>query len=52
MDDYRQRLLSYQTTMSLIRTMLSDGLISEDEYRKIDTIMSKRYGVSLSSIFR
>lgn len=52
MDDYRQRLISYQTTMSMIRKMLSDGLVSEDEYRQIDTIMSKRYGVSLSSIFR
>lgn len=52
LSDYRKQLISYQITMSMVRNMLSDGIISEEEYDKIDTIMAKKYGVSLFSIFR
>jgi len=33
----------YQTTMHVIRRMLREGLITPDEYRKIDTIFSEKY---------
>lgn len=52
MNEYRKHLISYQITMSMVRNMLSDGIISEEEYDKIDTIMTKKYGISLFSIYR
>lgn len=52
MDEMYQRLTAYQTAMSLARNMLRQGIISEDDYRKIDTIIAKKYGVSSCSIFR
>ena len=33
----------YQTTMHLARKMLTEGLISEDEYRQIDTMFREKY---------
>ena len=41
-EEFRNEKL-YQTTMHLARKMLSDGLISEDEYRQIDTIFTRKY---------
>lgn len=38
--------------MSLAMGMLHQGIISESEYTEIDTIMTKKYGLSLNSIFR
>ena len=36
-EDFRNEKL-YQTTMHLARKMLEEGIISEEEYRQIDTI--------------
>ena len=33
----------YQTTMSLVRKMFIDGIISEKEYCQIDTIFIEKY---------
>ena len=52
MDELYQRLTAYQTAMSLARNMLRQGIISEDDYRKIDTIIAKKNEVSSYSIFR
>lgn len=52
MDEMYQRLTAYQTAMSLARSMLRQGIICEDDYRKIDTIIAKKHGVSSCSIFR
>ena len=52
MSDYDKRLLAYQVAMALARSMRSKGLISAQEYAKIDTIIAKKYGISSCSIFR
>lgn len=52
MNELYQRLTDYQTAMSLARAMLRQGIISEDDYRKIDTIIAKKHGISSCSIFR
>ena len=52
MDELYQRLTAYQTAMSLARNMLRQGIISEDDYRKIDTIIAKKHEVSSCSIIR
>ena len=44
----------YQTTMHIARKMLNEGIISEEEYRQIDTIFLEKYkpvfGTLLSDI--
>jgi uncharacterized membrane protein len=52
MDEHRQHLIAYQTTMSIVRELLERGVITEDEYHKIDTIIAERHSISLCSIFR
>ncbi len=52
MDEFRQRVIAYQIAMTLARSMLSQGIITEEEYRKIDTIMAEKYSLSSGSIFR
>ncbi len=52
MDEYQKRLIAYQFAMSLARSMLSQGIITEEEYHKIDAIMTKRHGISPGTIFR
>lgn len=52
MPDLEQRQLAYQAAMALARRMLSKGLISEEQYAEIDTIIAKKYGISSCSIFR
>ena len=52
MDEYRQRLIAYQTTMSLVRELLMRGVITKGEYDKIDAIIAKRHAISLCSIYR
>ena len=49
MDNIRNVLL-YRTTMAAFKTMLKEGLISEEEYADIDTTMLQKYGLSLCSI--
>ena len=51
MDEYRNNLMCYQATMAVVQSMLNQGIIDKGEYRKIDTIMTKKYGVSLDTIF-
>ena len=52
-DDFRNEKL-YQTTMHMVRKMLDEGIISEEEYRQIDTIFIEKYkpvfGTLLSDI--
>ena len=52
MNDLCQRVIAYQIAMSVARSMLSQGIITEEEYRKIDTIMAEKYGLSSGTIFR
>lgn len=41
----------YQTTMHIARKMLSEGLISEDEYCQIDTIFLEKYQPIIGTLF-
>lgn len=49
-DDFQREKL-YQATMSMARKMLRDGLISEEEYRKIDTIFLEKYRPVFGTLF-
>ena len=52
--DEERRECLYQTTMSLVRRLLCDGVISEEEYCGFDTKMQEKYapvfGTLLSDI--
>ena len=49
MDFQSERM--YQATMSIARKMLRDGLISEDEYRQIDTMFIEKYKLKIGVLF-
>jgi len=51
-DEFFCNLAAYKAAMSLAKGMLHQGIITESEYAEIDTIMTKKYGLSLDSIFR
>ena len=50
--DKQIALMHYLTTMKIIENWLGDGLISKEEYEKIDTMMTKKFGISSSSVWR
>ena len=52
MSEYEEKLWNYQTAMAMARQMLSQGIITGQEYAKIDATIAKKYGVSSCSIFR
>ena len=51
MDDYLQRIVRYRIAMSMAKSMLNKGIITKEEYAKIDTIMTENAELSLDTIF-
>ena len=51
MDNYNERILAFRLAMSTANIMLKRGIISNDDYKKIQQVMAEKYGISLSSIF-
>lgn len=49
-DQFRNEM-RYRVTMSLARSMLEKGMISEEEYRKFDTIMLEKYHPIFGTLF-
>ncbi len=49
--DYYKALTSYKTSMKQAKTMFETGLISADDYSKIDTKLAQKYGINSCSIF-
>ena len=41
----------YQVTMSMVRKMLAEGLITEEEYRQIDTMFLEKYHPLFGTLF-
>ncbi len=46
-----RQLLQYRMAMSMARELVNRGIISEEEYAIIDTIMTKNAELSLDTIF-
>lgn len=44
-------LIAYRISLSLIDRLLTDGVITVSDRRKAYTIITKRHGLSLDSIF-
>ena len=51
-EDLRRRVISYRVAMSIIRGLVLDSTISEEEYVRNDTIIAQKYGLNSSTIFR
>jgi len=51
-EEYFAGILGYKSAMAQARLMLSKGIISEDEYAIIDTMMAEKYGLCSCSLFR
>lgn len=51
MDDYNERITAYRLAMSIADTMRKRGIISNNDYEKIRTVIAEKYGITLSSIF-
>ena len=49
-DEFRNEKL-YQTTMHLAKKMLEEGVVSEEEYRRIDTIFLEKYKPVFGTLF-
>lgn len=45
-----EREKAYQTTMSLVRQLRKNGTVTDEEYKKIDTIMLEKYRPILGTL--
>ena len=52
MPDYRSRLERYLAAMFQAKRMLSMGILTSEDYAKIDTKMAEKYDISSCSIYR
>ena len=50
--DYRSRLERYLAAMFQARRMLSMGILTPEDYAKMDTKMAEKYDISSCSIYR
>jgi len=45
-------IIHYRATVSIFKTGVSKGIITEDELLTIDTMIAQKYGLSFDSIYR
>ena len=46
-----ENLILYRTSLSLYRNLRDEGKLSDSSYRKIRTILTRKYGLPADSIF-
>ena len=51
-EDLFDRVVKYKATMAIVKSMLGQGLITEEEYSEIDRIFAEKYGLDLSVLYR
>ena len=51
-DELFRRVATYQATMALMKYVLKDRLINEDEYIRMEEKFSQKYGLKSSVIYR
>lgn len=50
-EELTKKITAYRTAISIIKSILIQGIITKEEYRKIDTMLTKKYGLSSYTIF-
>ena len=51
-EDMFRSVLGYLSAMAQAKALLHQGIITQREYTHFDTMFTKKYGLSLDSIFR
>ena len=49
---YVKRIIAYRTSLRIAKDWRGLRLISKPEYRKLSTVLAKKYEISLCIIFR
>lgn len=49
-EEFRNEAM-YQTTMHIVRKMLKEGIISEEEYRQVNDVFLEKYRPILGGLF-
>lgn len=49
--EHYHKIITYQTTVSILKSWMRAGLVTPEEFQKINTIIAERSGLSLCSIF-
>ena len=44
-------MMLYRTSLALLKSLAEDGTFTEKEYRKLSTMLARKYGLSSGSIF-
>ena len=47
-----QRRIAYMSSMSIFRGWRARGVISDEDYSKIEAVMAKKYGIPQNSLIR
>lgn len=50
-DDYETRLNHFRTSLSVFRSMVKNGVLTDTDYEKMCAVLAEKYGISLCSIF-
>ena len=50
--DLREKVKAFRTAMCVVKEMLTVGIISNDDYAEIESIIAETMGVSSCTIFR
>ena len=51
-EEYMKQVIRYRAAMAMAKDLLIRGIITKKDYGKIDTIMTKKYGIFSCTIFR
>ena len=46
-----ENMMLYRTSLALLKNLAEDGIFTEKEYRKLSTMLARKYGLSSGSIF-
>ena len=49
--ELQKRVVRYRTAIAMVKKMVLEGILSEEEYSEIDTMLRGKYEISLSTIF-
>ena len=50
--ELNEKVIAFRTAMSVMKSMLKSGVITDAEYAQIQAIIAENYGLSSSTIFR
>ena len=49
--ELRDNVIAFRTAVSVVKGLLSAGIIDEDDYVEMETILAEKYGLKSSTIF-